>query len=100
MRIPSLLSARPLSRFAVINPVAVPQIANNNSQLGFFRETGSIETSATVISNNVDQLAEAVVLNFMALHNDVGRFSAVLPNHGLGAAAADLDALTAFLPIV
>jgi len=88
------------SLMLVYDPAGLPQIANNNSQIGFFRPTGSIETSASVISNNVDQLAEAVVLNYMALHNDVGRFSQVLPNHGLGATAADLDALTAFQPIV
>ena len=88
------------SLMLVYSPNGMPQIANNNSQLGFFRPSGSIETAATVISNNVDQLAEAVVLNYMALHGDVGRFSQVLPMHGLGANAADLDALTAFEPIV
>ncbi|MFV2057564.1 MAG: twin-arginine translocation signal domain-containing protein [Thiohalomonadales bacterium] len=87
------------SLMLVFDPAGLPQIANNNNQLGFFRATGSIETSASVISNNVDQLAEAVVLNYMALNGDVGRFSQVLPNHGLGALAADLDALTAFQPI-
>jgi len=88
------------SLILVYNPVARPVIANSNQQIGFYRASGSIETAATVVSNNVDQLAEAVVLNYMALHNDVGRFSTVLPTHGLGAAAADLDALTAFQPIV
>jgi len=88
------------SLMLVYDPAGLPQIANNNSQIGFFRPTGSIETSANVISNNVDQLAEAVVLNYMALHNDVGRFAQVLPNHGLGATAADLDALIAFQSIV
>jgi len=93
-------SSTSASLMLVYNPLGFPQIANNNSQIGFFRPNGSIETAATVISNNVDQLAEAVVLNYMALNGDVGRFSEVLPTHGLGASAADLDALTAFQPIV
>lgn len=93
-------SSTSASLMLVYNPAGLPQIVNGNQQIGYFRASGSIETNATVISNNVDQLAEAVVLNYMALHNDVGRFSLVLPNHGLGATAADLDALTAFAPIV
>jgi len=88
------------SLMLVYSPNGLPQIANNNQQIGYFRDTGSIETAATVVSNNVDQLAEAIVLNYMALHNDVGRFSLVLPNHGLGSTATDLDKLIAFAPIV
>ncbi len=93
-------SSTSASLMLVYDPNGLPQIANNNSQIGFFRPTGSIETAATVISNNVDQLAESVVLNYMALNNDVGRFSQILPNHGLGPNATDLDALVAFQPIV
>jgi hypothetical protein len=66
------------------------------SQIGHFRPSGSLETGATRISNNVDQLVEAVVLNYMALHGEAGNFASVLPGHGLG---NDLDALTAFVPI-
>ena len=43
-------------------------------------------------------LTEAVVLNYLALHNRVGQFGSVLPMSGLGAGA--LDGLTAFQPIV
>ena len=93
-------SSTSASLMLVYSPNGRPQIANNNQQLGFYRTSGSLETAATVVSNNVDQLAEAVVLNYMALHNDVGRFTTVLPTQGLGASAADLDALTAFQPIV
>ena len=93
-------SSTSASLILVYNPNARPVIANNNQQIGFYRASGSLETAATVISNNVDQLAEAVVLNYMALNNDVGRFTTVLPNQGLGTSAADLDALTAFQPIV
>ena len=84
----------------VYSPNGLPAIVNNNQQIGYFRDTGSIETAATVVSNNVDQLAEAIVLNYMALHNDQGRFATVLPKQGLGTTATDLDKLIAFAPIV
>jgi len=93
-------SSTSASLMLVYDPNGLPQIANNNSQIGYFKTNGSIETAASVISNNVEQLAESVVLNYMALHNDVGRFAEVLPMHGLGATVADLDSLIAFQPLV
>jgi len=94
-------SSTSASLMLVYSPNARPVIANNNQQIGFFRDSGSLETAATVVSNNVDQLAESIVLNYMALHTTNAKpFSEVLPNHGLGANAADLDALIAFEPIV
>ncbi len=86
------------SLILVYNPAGRPVIVNDNQQIGYYRASGSIETAATVVSNNVDQLAEAVVLNYMALNNEVGNFAAALPNHGLGN-AADLDTLIAFAPL-
>ena len=41
-------------------------------------------------------LAESIVLNYMALHDDVGRFATALPSHGLG---GDVNNLIAFAPI-
>ena len=83
----------------VYDPAGRPQLSRPDAgQIGYFRPTGSVETAATRVANNVALLAEAIVLNYMALHNNVGSFATVLPNHGLGM-AADLDALTAFAPI-
>jgi hypothetical protein len=81
----------------VYDPTGRPQLTRPTaSQIGWFRPSGSLETGATRVSNNVDQLVEAVVLNYLALHGEAGRFASVLPGHGLG---SDLDALTAFAPI-
>ncbi len=83
----------------VYDPVGRPQLTSPSAQqIGYFRPSGSLETGATRISNNVTQLVEAVVLNYLALHNEAGRFASVLPGHGLGT-GAQLDALTAFQPI-
>ena len=62
------------------------------------RVATAVETGATRIANNVTLLVQAIVLNYMALHNEVGMFDMVLPGHSLGA-AADLDQLIAFAPI-
>ena len=55
-----------------------------------------METAASPIADNVTALAEAAVLNYLALHGEVGRFASVLPGNSLGASAAVLDPLTAF----
>lgn len=67
-------------------------------QIGHYRPSGDVETNASRISNNVQLLAESIVLNYMALHDDVGRFASALPMHGLGT-GAQLDALIGFAPI-
>jgi len=83
----------------VFDPAGRPQLTRPAAQqIGYFRPSGSLETGATRIANNVDQLVEAVVLNYLALHGEVGRFASVLPGHGLGS-AAEIDSLTAFQPI-
>jgi hypothetical protein len=41
---------------------------------------------------------EAVVLSYLALHNESARFASLLPSQGLGV-GAQLDSLTAFQPI-
>jgi hypothetical protein len=84
----------------VFNPTARPALTRATaSQIGYYRRDGSLETAATRVSNNVPLLAEAIVLNFLALHGQVGRFATVLPNHGLGS-GAELDSLVAFQPII
>ena len=76
-------------------PALTPQIVGN--QIGYYRSNGSLETSATPVSNSVDLLAESVVLNYLALHNDVASFDAALPSAGLTPSMR--AALTAFQPI-
>ncbi len=85
--------------FLVYNPAGRAQLTSPAAQqLGYFRPDGSLETAATPISNNVDQLAEAIVLNYLALNNEVGRFAQVLPNATLP--GSSLNSLISFQPIV
>jgi len=92
--------------FLVYNPNGPAQLIGGSpeemamhQQLGFMRANGNVETAATPVANNVNQLAQAVVLNYMALHGEQGNFGTLFPGHGLGDAALQ-DSLTAFQPIV
>jgi hypothetical protein len=80
------------------SPAAPATIVTGKQQLGYFRPSGDVETGATRIANNVNLLVEAIVLNYMALHDDLGSFETVLPGHGLGT-PTERDQLVAFNPL-
>ncbi len=91
--------------FLVYNPSGrptlmggTPDLQARHQQIGHMRADGSVETAATPAANNVNLLAETVVLNYMALHGEQGNFASALPFTGL--ASAMWDDLTAFEPIV
>lgn len=106
------------SFFLVYNPTHRPVLQSlggrtpeQHQQIGYMRPDASVETSAPLnnlakaneIANSVDTLAEAVVLNYMALHDEVGRFATPgtifadpLKTHSLG---NDIDRYIAFEPI-
>ncbi len=68
-----------------------------HQQIGWMRPDASVETaSGYAVANSVDTLAEAVVLNYMALHGDEGSFNSTI-NSSLP--ASDLDKYIAFQPI-
>lgn len=73
--------------------------AAQHQQLGWFRPDASVETNATPAANNVNLLVETVVLNYMALHGEIGKFATTFSKHGLGD-IAKLDRMTAFEAIV
>jgi len=82
-----------------VRPALRAEVANTN-QLGTYRESGNVETASSPFANNVTSLAEMVVLNYLALHNQQSMFGAqVLPNNGLGTGVA-VDPYIAFEPIV
>jgi hypothetical protein len=94
------------SFFLVYNPGGRPQLvdtgaggAARHQQIGYFRPDASVETASSPAANNVNLLAETVVLNYMALHGEQGQFATKFPRHGLGTASMQ-DSLIAFNPIV
>jgi hypothetical protein len=99
--------------FLVYNPAGKPVPAQKNPelslQLGWFNSDGSQNTTSSPAGNNVPNLVQMVVLNYMALHSDAA--AAAWPtlwpgpgntgpnlNNGLGSGTA-LEPLIAFQPL-
>jgi hypothetical protein len=96
------------SYFLVYDPKAKPQPAKSNPemslQLGYCNPDGSQNTTSSPAGNNVFNLVQIVVLNYMALHNASaassfpGLYSAPNPNNTLGTGSA-LQSLISFQPL-
>lgn len=99
------------SFFLVYNPSAAPVLFDGDGltkeqhqQLGWYRPDASVETAATPAANNVNLLVETVILNYIALHGDIGgsdhisTFLSTFPNQNLGSVTntAMMERLTAF----
>ena len=95
--------------FLVYSPNGRPVPAQSNPelslQIGFFNPDGSQNTTSSPAGNNVPNLVQMVVLNYMALHsaNAIAQFPTLYPapnlNNTLGSGTA-LEPLIAFNPIV
>ena len=68
------------------------------NQIGYFRDSGDVETAANRVADNVEVLTESIVLNYLALHDEFDQIDTVLAGHGLGT-GVHIDALVAFQPI-
>jgi hypothetical protein len=100
--------------FLVYSPTGKPVPAQSNPelslQIGSFNADGSINTTSSPAGNNVPNLVQMVVLNYMALHgsNAISLWPSLYPGAGmpgpnlvntLGSGTA-LEPLIAFNPIV
>src|SRR6202035_3831875 len=104
--------------FLVYNPAGKPVPAQSNPemslQLGSFNPDGSINTTGSPAGNNVPNLVQMVVLNYMALHGDAingfalaggttapsfpSLYPAIDQNNTLGTGSA-LSSLIAYQPL-
>jgi hypothetical protein len=81
----------------VYDPQGRPEVDPAKAgQIGHYKANGSVDTDATIIANEVELLAQAAVLNYVALHNEVGSFDQYV-DHRLG---SDLDSLIGFAPLL
>jgi len=87
--------------FLVYHPSGRPQLLNGvaGQQIGYFSAGGNVVTSSSPAANSVPQLAELAILNYMGLLGTVNQFTTLFPWQSLGA-GSQLDALTAFAPLV
>jgi len=69
--------------YLVYDPNGRPT-ARNNNQIGYMRSDASVETSSSPAANNVNLLAQTVILNYMSMNGDMGNFANQFPRHGLG----------------
>jgi hypothetical protein len=96
------------SYFLVYDPKAKPQPAQNNPemslQLGYCNPDGSQNTTSSPAGNNVPNLVQIVILNYMALHSTsaAANFPNLWPapnvNNTLGTGSA-LQSLISFQPL-
>ena len=86
-------SSTAASFFLVYDPAGAPVLVDTgpgdifqHQQLGWMRTDASVETSATPAGNNVNQMVDMIILNYMALHGEEGLFDAsgFFPAQGLG----------------
>lgn len=85
------------SFFLVYNPAGRPTPIRR--QIGFMRSDASVETASSPAANNVNQLVQTVLLNYMALHGEQGDFGTRFNGHGLGNGTSQ-DSLIAFSNLV
>lgn len=64
----------------IYNPGGRPQLAGTTRQIGTMRTDASVNTGSSPAANNVNQLVDTVVLNYMALHGDQGQFANLMGN--------------------
>jgi len=94
--------------FLVFNPAGKPVAAQSNPelslQIGYFNPDGSQMITSSPAGNNVPNLVQMVILNYMALHsaNAISAFPNLYPapnlNNTLGTGSA-LEPLIAFQPL-
>jgi hypothetical protein len=69
---------RSSSVMLAFDPVTKPPMRSNARQMGRYKTGGSVENNASPMSNSVNTLAKAVVLNYLALHGLEGDMEKVV----------------------
>jgi len=87
--------------FLVYSPTGRPPLRNGaaGQQIGYFSADGSVGSTSSPAANAVNQLVDAVILNYMGLIGTDGQFPTLFPMQSLGSGTA-LAGLTAFNRIV
>lgn len=79
----------------VYDPSGQPRLTDDTRQIGHMRTDASVDTGSSRAANNVNLLVDTVLLNYMALHDDVNSFEAIRGMNTLG----NLDASFKFQPL-
>ena len=72
-------------------------LRNGTRQVGYFKESGGVENTATPASNSSLNLAKLITANYLALHGEEGMLSQVVGDNPFG---QNLGQYLIFQPIV
>jgi hypothetical protein len=92
-----ILVYSPTARPTLLNEAGIP--LERRQQIGYYTGGGDVVTASSPVANNVNLLVQAVVLNYMALHEAAPNLAARIPGHGLGNMDSQRS-LISFNPIV
>lgn len=82
--------------YLAYSPNGAPTLMTpTSSQIGAFTQDGNVDTSGSVVTNNVNSLAEACVANYLAARGELAMFSQLMPNSSIN---GELEQLVAFQP--
>ncbi|MES1195697.1 MAG: hypothetical protein ABUL58_01985 [Steroidobacter sp.] len=79
------------------SPIKTTLSAIEGPQLGSFQMSGDVNSAGSPAANSVTALVDMVLLNYLALHGEQGKFAALFPTSPL---VGQIDTWTAFNPIV
>jgi hypothetical protein len=92
-----ILVYSPTGRPTLLNEAGIP--LERRQQIGYYTGGGDVVTASSPVANNVNLLVQAVVLNYIALHEVAPNLAATIPGHGLGNMDSQRS-LISFNPIV
>lgn len=72
------------SFFLVYSPSGRPNLRSSRRQIGHFNENAGVNRNANVLSNNVINLAKAVVANYLALRGEESKLAQVVGDNPFG----------------
>lgn len=96
-------SSTAASFMLVYNPAAAPVLTTSYAttrQIGTFSSNGAVVTGSSPAANNVNLLVNTVMLNYMALNNDLAAFTDIYTQLGISHGLGNIDDYVAFNAIV
>jgi hypothetical protein len=90
-----ILVYRPnISSNQILNPAY-----QTTRQIGRFSDNGAVVTNSSPAANNVNLLVNTVILNYMALNNDIGNFTNIYNQIGISHGLGNFQDYVAFAPV-
>lgn len=79
----------------IYDPNGKPQIRGGNRQVGFYNDSGAVDSTASLISSSVETLTKLIVANYLALSGKEGDLAKVVGDNPFGSELESLLSLSA-----